>query len=31
VAILTQHPPGLDDTQKTVAKVSRMVYEFINA
>lgn len=31
VAILTQHPAGLDDTQKTVAKVSRMVYEFITA
>lgn len=31
VAILTQHPPGLDDTQKTVAKVSRMVYEFLHA
>jgi beta-lactamase class A len=31
VAILTQHPPGLDDSQKIVAKVSRMVYEFINA
>ncbi|HSI10788.1 MAG TPA: serine hydrolase [Chthoniobacter sp.] len=29
VAILTQHPAGLDNTQKTVAKVSRMVYEFI--
>jgi beta-lactamase class A len=31
VAILTEHPPGLDDTQKLVAKVSRMVYEFITA
>lgn len=31
VAILTQHPAGLDDTQKTVAKASRMVYEFITA
>jgi len=31
VAILTEHPPGLDDPQKTVAKVSRMVYEFITA
>lgn len=29
VAILTEHPPGLDDTQKLVAKVSRLVYEFI--
>jgi beta-lactamase class A len=31
VAILTEHPPGLDDTQKTVAKVSRAIYEFITA
>lgn len=31
VAILTEHPPGLDDTQKLVAKVSRMVYEFLTA
>ena len=31
VAILTEHPPGLDDTQKLVAKVSRLVYEFITA
>jgi beta-lactamase class A len=31
VAILTEHPPGLDDTQKLVAKVSRMIYEFITA
>ncbi|MEP6671802.1 MAG: serine hydrolase [Chthoniobacter sp.] len=31
LAILTEHPPGLDDTQKTVAKISRMVYEFITA
>ena len=31
VAILTEHPPGLDDTQKTVARVSRLVYEFIAA
>lgn len=31
VAILTEHPAGLDHTQKTVAKVSRMVYEFITA
>ena len=29
VAILTQHPAGLDGTHKTVAKISRMVYEFI--
>jgi beta-lactamase class A len=31
VAILTEHPPGLDGTQKTVARVSRLVYEFITA
>jgi beta-lactamase class A len=31
VAILTEHPPGLDDTQKTVARISRLVYEFIAA
>jgi beta-lactamase class A len=31
VAILTEHPPGLDDVHKTVAKASRMVYEFITA
>jgi beta-lactamase class A len=31
VAILTEHPPGLDDTQKLVAKVSRLVYECITA
>jgi beta-lactamase class A len=31
VAILTEHPPGLDDTQKLVAKISRLVYEFITA
>lgn len=31
VAILTEHPAGLDDTQKTVAKVSRAIYEFITA
>jgi beta-lactamase class A len=31
LAILSEHPPGLDDTQKTVAKVSRLVYEFLTA
>jgi beta-lactamase class A len=31
LAILTEHPPGLDDTQKLVARVSRLVYEFITA
>jgi len=31
VAILTEHPPGLDHTQKTVARISRLVYEFITA
>jgi beta-lactamase class A len=31
VAILTEHPPGLDGTQKTVARISRLVYEFIAA
>jgi len=31
VAILTEHPPGIDDPQKTVAKASRLLYEFINA
>ncbi|EDY21639.1 beta-lactamase [Chthoniobacter flavus Ellin428] len=31
VAILTEHPPGLDDTQKLVAKVSRLVYEFLTS
>ncbi len=31
VAILTEHPAGLDDTQKTVAKVSRAIYEFITS
>jgi len=31
VAILTEHPPGLENTQKTVARISRLVYEFITA
>jgi beta-lactamase class A len=31
VAILTEHPPGIDEPQKTVAKASRLVYEFITA
>ena len=31
IAILTEHPPGLDHVHKTVAKASRMVYEFITA
>ncbi len=31
IAILTEHPAGLDDTPKTVAKVSRAIYEFITA
>lgn len=31
VAILTEHPAGLDDTHKLVAKVSRMIYEFLIA
>ena len=29
VAILTEHPTGLDEPQKTVARVSRLIYEFI--
>jgi beta-lactamase class A len=31
VAILTEHPPGLDDVHKTVAKLSQLVYEFVIA
>jgi beta-lactamase class A len=31
VAILTEHPAGFDDAHKLVAKVSRMVYEFLIA
>lgn len=31
VAILTEHPPGIDEPQKTVAKASRLLYEFITA
>ncbi len=29
LAILTEHPPGMDDAQKAVARISRLVYEFI--
>jgi beta-lactamase class A len=31
VAILTEHPPGLDDPQKAVARISRLVYDLITA
>lgn len=31
VAILTEHPAGADDTHKTVAKISRAIYDFICA
>jgi beta-lactamase class A len=31
VAILTEHPAGLDEPQKTVARASRLIYEFITA
>ena len=31
VAILTEHPPGIDDPQKTVARASRLLYELITA
>jgi len=31
VAILTEHAAGLEEPQKTVARVSRLIYEFITA